>query len=198
MEKREAKKNWAVNSDTFRRLLEWLDENENSDGQKYLVMRGRLVNFFDRKNCLNAEILADETLDRVARRLEEEGTIAGETPARFCYITARFVFLENLRSGEQKNVPLDETAENAAFSGDADERENKEKLLVCLDQCTAKLDQSSRDLINAYYFGEERVKIENRRALAQNLGISANALTIRACRIRDKLETCVRDCAGLD
>ena len=35
-------------------------------------------------------------------------------------------------------------------------------------------------------------------ALAEKLGISTNALTIRACRIRDKLEGCVGKCVSED
>ena len=41
------------------------------------------------------------------------------------------------------------------------------------------------------------VKIGNRRALADSLGITINALSIRACRIRDKLEACVKECANV-
>ena len=66
-------------------------------GLKYLEMRRRLVSYFDRKNCATPDELADETLNRVARRLEEEGAIESETPARYCYIVARFVFMEYLR-----------------------------------------------------------------------------------------------------
>ena len=91
MGKGEAKKTWTITSNAFRRRLEWLDEGENSDGQKYLEMRRRLVSYFDRKNCRAPDTLADETLNRT-RRLEEEGKIASEMPAKFCYITARFVF----------------------------------------------------------------------------------------------------------
>jgi hypothetical protein len=36
-------------------------------------MHHRLVAYFDRKNCSSPADLADETLNRVARRLEEEG-----------------------------------------------------------------------------------------------------------------------------
>lgn len=69
-------------------------------------------------------------------------------------------------------------------------------MLDCLERCTARLDAPNREIINGYYFGEERAKIDNRRALAQSLGISTNALTIRACRIRDKLQSCVKECAA--
>ena len=199
MRKGEAKRNWTITSDAFRRLLEWLDDGTDSDGHKYLEMRRRLVNYFDRKNCRAPDALADETLNRAARRLEEAGKIESEAPAKFCYITTRFVFLEHLRDADQKDVSLDDRLEQsrAADNDDnGDERNRKEKMLDCLERYTARLEPLNRKIITGYYFGEERAKIENRRALAQSLGISTNALTIRACRIRDKLETCVRECAA--
>lgn len=188
------KKDWNLSSAAFRKFLEWLDEGADSDGQKYLEMRGRLISYFDRKNCLQPEELADETMNRVARRLEESGEIETETPAKFCYITARFVFLESLRGKEKQNVPLDESL-NRKAAAETDEKEEKEKMLVCLENCTNKLEAENREIILGYYTGEERVKIENRRAIAARLEISVNALSIRACRIRDKLETCVKKCA---
>lgn len=194
MQKTEQKKDWNLSPAAFRRLLEWFDEGTDSDGQKYLEMRGRLISYFDRKNCLSPEDLADETLNCVARRLEEEGKIESETPAKFCYITARFVFLESLRGKEKQNVPIDETVHQKAAK-ETDEKEEKEKMLVCLENCTGKLDAANREIILGYYVGEERTKIENRRAIAARLEISVNALSIRACRIRDKLETCVKKCA---
>lgn len=200
MQKVEPKKNWVMNSTAFHRLLEWLDEGADSAGRNYLEMRERLIAFFDRKNCVSPDELADETLNRVARRLEEEGTIESETPAKYCYITARFVFMESLRA--KPNVSIDDDAQNtkirqlAATDAGDEEHERKEKMLDCLENCTNQLEPQNREIIVRYYFGEERVKIENRRALAANLGISVNALTIRACRIRDKLERCVKKCVG--
>lgn len=202
MRKAEAKKNWAITSNAFQRLLDWLDAGANSDGRNYLNMRERLVAYFDRKNCLAPNEMADEVLNRVARRLEEVGVIESETPAKFCYITARFVFMESLRAKDRSDVPLDDVLRQpptdalAVPESEKEEKETKEKMLVCLERCTGKLDAANRDIIVSYYFGEERVKIENRRALAEKLGITTNALTIRACRIRDKLEICVGECAG--
>lgn len=198
MQKAESKKNWSMTAGAFQRLLEWLDEGTDSEGQNFLEMRRRLVAFFDRKNCLNADELADETLNRVARRLEEEGKIESETPAKYCYITARFVFMESLREKEKANVPLDDVLQREGqhlTTDESDEKERKEKMLDCLEHCTEKLEPANREIIIRYYFGEERVKIENRRALAASLNISVNALSIRACRIRDKLENCVGKCA---
>lgn len=194
MQKIKQKKDWNLTPNSFRNFLLWLDEGADSEGQNYLEMRRRLVAYFDRKNCLLPEELADETLIRVARRLEEEGKIESETPAKYCYITARFVFMESLRGKEKQNVSLDETL-NQKASAETDEKEEKEKLLDCLESCTGKLEAQNREIILGYYVGEERAKIENRRALANRLEISVNALSIRACRIRDKLESCVKRCA---
>lgn len=202
MQKAESKKNWSITSNAFQRLLDWLDEGVNSDGLNYLEMRQRLVAYFDRKNCLTPDELADEALNRVARRLEETKKIETETPAKYCYITARFVFMEYLRGTDKKSVPLDDVLRQqqanqlAASESDKEEKETKEKMLACLEQCTGQLESANREIIVSYYYGAERIKIENRRALAERLGISTNALTIRACRIRDKLEICVGDCVG--
>jgi DNA-directed RNA polymerase specialized sigma24 family protein len=181
---------------TFRRLLAWLDQGVNTNGQSYLAIRERLLNYFDRKNCLNADELADETLNRVARRLDEEdGNIETEIPAKYCYIVARFVFMEYLRANEKEIAALDDVGRQAHAMSPED-RDRKEKMLECLDRCAAKLEVSQRELIFGYYSGEQRVKIENRHALAQTLGITVNALSIRACRIRDRLEKCVKECAS--
>jgi DNA-directed RNA polymerase specialized sigma24 family protein len=198
MQRAEAKKNWAMSSGAFHRLLAWLDQGADSEGEGFLEMRRRLVAYFDRKNCPDADELADETLNRVARRLEEEGRIESETPAKYCYITARFVFMESLRDKERAGVPLDDARALEArqpTTAEADEKRLREKMLDCLEHCSEKLEAASREIIFRYYFGEERVKIENRRALAGSLNISVNALSIRACRIRDKLESCVGKCA---
>lgn len=197
--KTQRKTDWTLSESSFARFLNWLDEGESSDGQKYLDMRQRLVTYFDRKNCISPDDLADETLNRVARRLEEEGDIDTEAPAKYCYTVARYVFLESLRSKQSLDTPLDEASEIKRKAlpavADIDEAEQKEVMLDCLERCTGKLEESSRNLIIRYYHGQERVKIENRREMAVDLGISLNALSIRAYRIRDRLEDCVRKCA---
>lgn len=198
VQKLSPKKEWALAPAAFRRLLQWLDEGPDSDGQKFLEMRGCLMSYFDRKNCSAPDELADETLNRVARRLEEEGAIESETPAKYCYIVARFVFMEYLRETQKGAVTLDEIRRqrHGDDSTTAAVDDNKEKMLNCLGRCTSKLEPVNRELITRYYVGKERVKIENRRSLAEELGITMNALAIRACRIRDKLEACVRQCAN--
>ena len=193
---------WTLSKDALQRLLNWLDDGANSDGYAYVAMRRRLRDYFDRKNCQAADDLADETLTRVARRLEEEGITRDDTPARYCYIVARFVFLEHLReikahrllaqgSGDVVPQPFTPPAADAAEATGA-----QETLLACLQKCVEELDQLNQKIITLYYIGSERAKIDNRRNLAESLGLTQNALTIRACRIRTRLDACVRRCAS--
>ena len=86
------------------------------------------------------------------------------------------------------------TGSNLTVSEVDHDEGNKEKTLDCLEQCVGRLEPPNSDMIIQYYAGKERAKIENRRALAESLGITINALSIRACRLRDKLEVCVREC----
>ena len=159
--------------------------------------------YFDRRNRPSADELADETLNRVARILEKGGTIAISPPARYCYVVAKFVLLEDIRR-DRGHVELDEQRSPTSLVGrsprpgieaDADdETVLREQRLDCLDRCLQQLKPEHRDLVVDYYRDVGREKIDRRRDIAKRLGISMNALAIRACRIRRELETCVEAC----
>ena len=156
-------------------------------------MRRRLVRYFERKKCLDPDALADETLNRVSRRLEEEGAITDASPPHYCHIVAKFVLLEHVRqihSRVQQAIPADRPLEAKEPAGTTD----SQLLLECLERCLGRLDPDEALLILEYYRGEQRAKIEQRRRLAAELELSPNALSIRACRIRDKLEACITQC----
>ncbi len=195
----------------FRRLLEWLDDGVDSHGETYLDVRRRLVAYFDRRNRPAPEDLADETLDRVATTLAQDGAIALRPPERYCYVMARFVLLEDLRRREHAHVSLDhragveagvdvgvgagigvELVEAAADAAEA--READEQRFECLRRCLEQLKPAQRELIVGYYDDAGRQKIERRREMAARLGISMNALSIRACRARVALEACIAAC----
>jgi DNA-directed RNA polymerase specialized sigma24 family protein len=184
----------------FSRLLEWLDDGDDSRGETYLEMRRRLVSYFDRRNRRSADELADETLNRVGKTLEESGTIAITPPARYCYVVARFVLLEDFRR-ERLHVELDEanTADSATLPGltrtaPDESTAIREQRFECLERCLDKLKPEQRALAVDYYRDEQRQKIDRRRGIASQLGITMNALSIRASRIRSSLEACVEAC----
>jgi DNA-directed RNA polymerase specialized sigma24 family protein len=186
----------------FTRLLEWLDEGVDSQGERYLEMRRRLVSYFDRRNRPNADELADETFNRIARTLEQDGEIATTPPARYCYVIARFVLLQDFRE-DRKHVPLAGPVSAAVSQScsvtlvDPDEGSAiSEQRLDCLDRCLEELKPQQRELAIEYYRDARRQRIERRRGLAARLGITMNALAIRASRIRDALMTCVEGCCA--
>lgn len=185
----------------FGRLLAWLDGGVDSRGQTYVEIRRRLVFYFDRRNRPSPEDLADDTLNRVARTLEENGTIEVTPPARYCYVIARFVLLEDLRRREHAFARLDDPRGGEIHPGaDTSFREpdeatsSREHRFACLERCLDQLKPEQRLLILEYYRDTGREKIERRRELARRMGLSMNALAIRACRIRDTLESCVASC----
>ena len=48
--------------------------------------------------------------------------------------------------------------------------------------------------ITGYYQGDGATKIKQRKELAARWGLQLNALRIRACRVRAKLEACMERC----
>jgi len=174
----------------FARLLAWLDDGLDSHGQRYVEMRRRLVAYFARRNRWAADELADETLNRVARTLGEDGTIAVRPPARYCYVIARYVLLEDCRR-ERARVPAHDSWPPGGPQVAGPVADGGSSLLHdrldWLDRHLQLLKPGQRELIVEYYADAGRPKIERRRALARRLGISMNALAIRAWRIRDGL-----------
>jgi DNA-directed RNA polymerase specialized sigma24 family protein len=182
----------------FNRLLQWLDDGVDSHGERYLDMRRRLVAYFDRRHRPAPDELADETLGRIVRTLERNGVIDVTPPARYCYVVARFVLLEDLRRNP-RHVPLDaprrvgvSRPHRRDVVGPDDNCAVREQCLECLDRCLNELRPEDRELVVEYYRDTRRQLIERRRDLAQRLGISMNALAIRAFRIRDALRTCMK------
>ena len=184
----------GMSGTAFTRLLRWLDDGSDSQGERYLEMRHRLVAYFDRRNRPAPDVLADETFDRVSRTLEESGRIKVTPPARYCYVVARFVLLEDIRKS-RRDVPFEETrvAVQHARSG-APVDDTMDQSLDCLGRCLNILKPEDKHLIVEYYRDAKRQRIDRRRELARELGITMNALGIRAWRLRANLERCVGAC----
>lgn len=179
------KKEWVLTQEAFDALLAWLDPDRELAAQKYESIRTRLIKIFACRGCIEAEDLADETINRVTNKLPEiQATFAGE-PARFFYGVANKIQLEYSRS--QRTTPVPQPAGNG---------EDSELEYECLDRCMEKLSSENRQLVLSYYQEEKHAKIEHRKELATNLGIALNALRIRAHRIRASLQQCVKQCVS--
>jgi DNA-directed RNA polymerase specialized sigma24 family protein len=179
-----------LTDNTFDRLLVALDRDRERAADRYEDLRRTLVRFFEWRGAPFPDMHADETFDRVARRLAEGVDVANI--GGYTYTVAKLVLLESRKSPDNRRTPLDVTA--GAATPVRQDRDDTEARLDCLDRCLATLPADSRTLIVEYYRDDKRARIDTRRAIAARLGITAEALANRAQRLRDKLHTCVRSC----
>ena len=182
------KTKWSLTPEAFENLLAAFSDDRDEAGVQYEIMRRKLVRFFEWRKVESAEDYADETINRVARRIESGEVI--ENLNSYFYGVARMVHLEALK--EHVVVSIDE--EPQILRQKAPEPTESEPRVVCFDQCLDSLPPENRRLIVDYYQEERRAKIELRQELADDLQIPMNALRIRAHRIRQRLEQCIAQC----
>jgi hypothetical protein len=176
----------------FDALLQRLATDRELAGKRYEQLRSRLLSLFEYRGCAHAEELADETLDRAARRLREIGDeFVGSDPARFVFGVAWNVAHESFR--RRVTMPLPDTWEGAV-AAPLPAEEDPERESACLDLCLQRLGPTERALVLGYFEGEKSGRIERRAALAQELGISPNALRLKIHRLTGRLRDCVLLC----
>lgn len=187
----ESSANWGLDERALGQLLVRLDADRGRAGEKYEQLRRGLVRIFDWRGVLAPDMCADETIDRVARKLNA-GTAIDDVVA-FAYGVARLVVLEQSRRPEARQVSLDE----AVGVADLSQRESDASpRLTCLGRCLDELDTEARTLVLGYYAHARRQRIDARAALAHELGLTQNALRSRVQRIRNRLELCTNACAA--
>lgn len=182
---------WALTKPAFDKVLRCLDPDPEIAAEKYLVLRRNLVRFFEARGCYFSEDYADETINRLAKRLVEGEEV--REISSYCYGVARFLLLELHKEQEREEKAFREQPLHIV-NAEPDHLEEHARRHECLNSCLAKLPAESRDLILQYYCGDKRSKIDNRKKMAGELGIPQRALRSRAVRIREKLETCMSRC----
>ena len=182
----------TITPEDFDELLLWLDPERESAGTpdrargalKYEAIRRRIIKIYQNRGCHTAEEIADETFNRVCKRVSELRSNYNGDPALYFYGVAKNVYRESIRR----------TAPPAPQPPPFIDPDDAEQRIACLDACLDRLDPNDRDLILKFYEGEKREKIDNRKRLATELGINTKALSLRTLRIRRVLLVCVRQC----
>ena len=183
---------WTLTQDAFDKLLLSFGDDRDSGGKKYLEVRNNLTRFFEWRGCPFPEDHADETINRIAKRVAEGEQI--QNPSAYAMGIARLLVLEIFKGRQREQTALDEMTSTATeIAGEADDGEER---IGCLRQCLSGLSTDNRQLIIEYYEGEKGDKIQNRKKLVEKLGIPVNTLRMRALRLRDRLQACVEECTG--
>ena len=172
-----------LTQESFDDLLRFLGEDSEVAGLKYEEVRQRLISIFIHKGSHEPERLADETINRVARRSGELAETYEGDPIRWFIGVARNVFWESVKSRPDP-LPMPES----------DPPEVKEARQKCLDNCMDDRSPEEQQLILEYYTGEKTAKITHRKSMAAEREWSLNTLRIRAYRIRKGLQECVFSC----
>lgn len=195
------KKSWVLTKEAFDLLLAKLDPNEERAGEKYELVRSQLAKFFECRGCHLPQELADETFNRVARKIAEGEEIPLESVSSYFRGVARNVLREYLRNPENSASSIDDLlpsyhpAEDPENSiGRESGSSSLEQRLACLEACLGKLPPETREMMISYYMAEHSARVAGRKQLAEAFHIPINNLRIRVHRVRKGLERCMKKC----
>jgi DNA-directed RNA polymerase specialized sigma24 family protein len=176
----------------FNTLLDWLDPDRERAALRYESLRRGLTRILVTRGCSDPDELTDEVLNRVAVRIEKMRT-SYDSPEKCCHGFANNVAKENCRKPPDQG--LDDSHDLPARIDD-DDNERREREDRCLAECISELSSADSNLFRRYFQDEK--KIQPRKQLASELQLTANALRIKAHRIRRRLRQCMEACLALE
>jgi DNA-directed RNA polymerase specialized sigma24 family protein len=171
-------------------LLDWLDRDREKAARKYEVIRAGLIKMFVSKGLTDAEHYADETVDRVIRRLPDIRDGYVNEPVRYFRGVARKIILEVLR--RRREIPMEVLPEPVP------PQPGNRDMVDCLNQCLKLLSADKQALILDYHLYDGRDKVLHHKQMADELAISVGALRTRTHHVRSALENCILNCLDPD
>ena len=181
---------WDLTREAFDQFLSMLDLNRDRAGESYETLRRNLIQLFIWRGCRDPEAHADETINRVIRKVDEGEEV--RDPISYAHGVARRLLLEIFKKQEREQIGIDELPPLVAQPAE----QGDETGVLCLRRCLNRLPEESRQLIVLYYQGEKSAKIENRKRLAEGLRVTLGALRYRAFDLRQRLQGCIERCMG--
>ncbi|MHB1795679.1 MAG: RNA polymerase sigma factor [Acidobacteriaceae bacterium] len=179
---------WTLDQRSLDKLLIVFHPDREQASLAYEALRQRLIRFFEWNHADTPEELADKTLDRLAHRVSANADEVLD-PAKFAAGIARLLLKEHWREKDRREAALATMVESypdpAKMEQEAAQQEGR---MAVLEQCLQAIPGTSRLLIQRYFSAESRTQIQQRQRLAEEYGISTNALRNRVMRIRAELE----------
>jgi DNA-directed RNA polymerase specialized sigma24 family protein len=189
LSKIQRKSEWVLTQAAFDGFLTALDRDRDKAGVKYEYIRLKLLKYFQWCGSDVPDIDADETINRVTRRIYEGEDVYNLTG--YIYGVARLVHAESLKLRHLRQTLDEDSLIELSSTGIDVEGANYQE---CLERCLGHLSIEDREAITEYYRYKKIEKIECRKRLAARLGISLNTLRVKMHRQRMNLETCVEKC----
>lgn len=174
-----------ITREAFEHLLARLDPDRERAGEKYEALRQRLIKFFVWWGSEFPEDHADQTFDRVLRKIVEGEQI--EDINKYVGGVARRLYSEHVKERVRNRNALKSLP---SFENSSKEEVLKQARLECYEECLRQLPKPSHDLVFKYY----REHADQRQIMADEMGIPVSLLRVRAFRIRKELKTCLSEC----
>lgn len=175
-----------LSQEAFDKLLLWFDADRETAAKKYQTIQLRLIGIFSAKGHCDPEDLADQSFNVAAVKIDWLLENYVGDPALYIYAIAKKIVLEQKRKPSTVSPPV---------PPDSAELERRS---ICLDRCLDEMTSpAERHLVIKYHAKEKQEKIQTRRQMAEELGISINALRIRVCNIHTRLRPCIQECLRL-
>ena len=165
------------------KLLAWFDSDRERAAVKFQSTNERLIRVFASRGCVDADALADEVMNRVAVRIDTV-IMKYPDPVRCC-----LGFVDNVYHEWYRDQCRNASAKPPPTPRPAEELEREDE---CLRQCLETVTRPDRDLFERYFQSDKPMEV--RKKLALELVLTANALRIRAFKIRKKLRQCLVEC----
>lgn len=186
---------WALSTGAFEKLLAVLGPDRDTAGKRYETLRAGLVRLFEWRGCRGAEVLADITIDRVCRRIDEGKDVDPGRAEAYFHGVARNVVKEQIKNqrrhaGLGVSLPAPQPSPLDSLLEESESRRG----LECLGWCRQALPDGDRQLVLEYYVSGAVTSMQARSDLAQRHGLSAGSLRVRVHRIRKQLQACLKEC----
>lgn len=175
-----------LTTEVFANLLNLFSRDPDAAGLQYTRLHEALVRFFETKGISEPNLAADETIDRVAEKVNQAAEI--NDIVKYSFGVARYVALENMRKERSAMRVAERILRQTSASHDSDGE------FEVLRDCFRGLYPKEQRLLMEYYSAElEGGKADFRRKLAEREKVSVNTLRIRVSRLRKRLEDCLYD-----
>jgi len=184
-------RDFAIPPESFDEILAWFNPDREMAAAMYVQLRHDLAKTFLWRQCSDPEGMTDEVFDRVAKKIREVRPTYKGDPRLYFRAVANNLVKENFKRIKTQ-IALDDvdlTKRQISQTEVADVEVEE-----CLQLCLQDLSGDKRELILAYYAKEKQAKIDHRRELAQQFGISVETLRVRTHRICLSLEQCIERC----
>lgn len=173
-----------LTTEIFANLLNLFSRDPDAAASQYTRLHEALVRYFETKGISQPGLAADETIDRVAEKVNQSAEI--KDIVKYSFGVARYVALENARKERVAIRLAERLLKQAAVTNEVDVG------FEVLRDCFRGLYPNEQRLLLEYYSAELEVgKAEFRRRLAAREKVSLNTLRIRVSRLRKRLEDCL-------